>query len=1200
MADFTHLHVHSEYSLLDGLGRVDQLVARAKDLGMSALAITDHGVMHAAVDFYMAAKNAGIKPIVGCEVYVAPNGRQDRRAKIDGNPFHLVLLAKDRTGYRNLLSLATKAHLEGFYYKPRVDKEILASHRDGLIALSACPSGEIPRQILAGDLEGARKTAVWLKELFGEGNFYLELQKHDLPELETINKGLVAIGRELDIPLVATNDVHYVGPEDAYAQEILLCIQTNTTIEDPKRMRMPGESFYLRSSEEMAALFEELPEAIANTRAIAEKCDLKLEFNRLHLPQFQIPEGYTPSTYLEKQCRDGLKRRYARVTPEIEERLSYELSVIEKTGFPVYILIVADFVAHARATGIRFGPRGSAAGSIVCYCLGISDVDPIRNKLVFERFLNIERKEMPDIDMDFADDRRDEMIAYAAQKYGRDHVAQIITFGTLGAKAAIRDVGRALGMPYGEVDRVAKLVPSLPVGITIDKALEGNPEFRELYEGDEIVKKLVDTAKSIEGVARHASTHAAGVVISRDSLTHHVPLQRASKGEDAIMTQYPANTLAKIGLLKMDFLGLANLTILGRTIEIIRQARGIELDIDTIPRDDPKVFEMLGQGETTNIFQLEGAGMRNYIKQLKPTSVDDLAAMVALYRPGPMAHIPKFIEGKAGTKPIEYIHPALEPILSDTYGVIVYQEQVLGIVRAVAGYSLGQADILRKAMGKKIAEEMKKQRGNFVAGAKKNGTSEKDASNIFDLIEPFAGYAFNRAHAYCYANLAYQTAYLKANYAIEYMVAVLSTAVGNIDKVASGIAECRRLGIEVLPPDINRSQLGFSIESNHTSRGIRFGLAAIKNVGEGAIETILAARQVGGAFKSIDDFGQRVDLRLVNRRALESLIKAGALDCLGKRGQLISVLDRVMSFSQQSQKATQSGQGSLFDFMIGDSEMVSIKLPNVPDAALKDKLAWEKELLGVYVSEHPMHQATRELGDIATAFCDQIDEELVGQKVTVAGVVCSVRKLMTKKRDAMAAVVLEDMHGSIEIVAFPKTYEATQEVWKEDNIVVVEGKVDARGDRLQIICESARVHVSTESSEGTGEGQPRQEERQEADPSGGTAARRNGQEDGGLASQNGSASSRAPLKSQRRHRLCLTIRRSGDDDKDLLRLQNVFAVLARHNKGEDIVEMCIAANGHERVDLELPHARVRYGRQLKEELAELIGADGISVEQLEG
>ncbi|MDA8218885.1 MAG: DNA polymerase III subunit alpha, partial [Dehalococcoidales bacterium] len=836
---FTHLHVHTEFSLLDGMAKIDALLARAKEYGMGALAITDHGVMYGAVDFYLAARAAGVKPIVGCEVYVAPNGRLDKRGKADASPYHLTLLAKDLTGYRNLTKLTTKAHLEGFYYKPRVDRELLAEHGEGLIALSGCATGEVAQRLLEKDRDGARQALRNLLDAFGRENVYVEVQEHHIPEFAGLNEALVGLAREMKLPIVAACDTHYVNADDAESHEILLCIQTNTTMDSAKRMRMSGDGYHLLSPREMEALFPDLPEALANTEAVAERCNLEMETGNLHLPPFKVPDGYTPETYLEALCRDGLKRRYERVTPEVQQRLSHELGVIEQTGFAQYILIVWDFIDFARREGILFGPRGSAAGSIVCYSLGISDVEPLSNNLVFERFLNIERKEMPDIDVDFADDRRDEMVKYVVEKYGREHVAQIVTFGTLGARAAIRDVGRALGMPLSVVDSIAKMIPTMPVGMTIDRALEDNPEFKKAYEGDDVVRNLVDKAKRLEGVARHSSVHAAGVVIAPKPLVEYVPLQRAAKSDEYV-TQYTMTTVAKIGLLKMDFLGLANLTTIGRTVELIRQTRGINLDMSAIPRDDAKTFEILGQGDTMGVFQLEGTGMRRYIKELKPTTVGDLAAMVALYRPGPIAHIPKFIASKAGREPIEYPHPLLEPILRDTYGVIVFQEQVLQIVRAIAGFSLGQADIFRKVMSKKKREELLKQRENFMAGAQKNGISEETANAIFELIEPFAGYAFNRAHASCYAWVAYETAYLKANFPVEYMVAVLSTEAGNSDRVAIAIAECRRLGIQVLPPDINCSEAGFSVESTPQGQAIRFGLAAIKNVSDGAIESIVA------------------------------------------------------------------------------------------------------------------------------------------------------------------------------------------------------------------------------------------------------------------------------------------------------------------------------------------------------------------------
>ncbi|HVB97607.1 MAG TPA: DNA polymerase III subunit alpha, partial [Chloroflexota bacterium] len=789
MADFAHLHVHSEYSLLDGVGRLDRIVSQAQSMGMDSIALTDHGVLYGAIDFYVAAKTAGLKPIVGCEVYVASGSRTDRRPKIDASPQHLVLLAANETGYQNLVKLVSKAHLEGFYYKPRVDKELLAAHHDGLICLSACASGEVPRLIKDGNVGGALKAASWYREVFGKENYVIELQRHEgLEWLDDINRELLSIARQLDLTVVATNDVHYVQASDARAQDLLLCVQTNTTVDDPKRMRMTGASYYLKSPAEMATLFADFPDALKNSLTIAERCDLHLDFGRVHLPEFEIPDGFTPETYLEQLCRDGLERRFPRVTPEIEERLRYELEVIKQTGFALYILIVWDIVSFARRRGIMYGPRGSAAGALVLYLTGISDVDPIANNLTFERFLNIERKEMPDVDMDFADERRDEMIEYVAQKYGRDHVAQIITFGTLGAKAAIRDVGRARGLAFGDADRVAKLIPSLPIGITIEHALEDNPELRKLADEDESVRTLLADAQSVEGISRHASTHAAGVVISRDPLDQIVPLQPTSKG-DGVMTQYPMAALAKIGLLKMDFLGLANLTILGRTLEIIQETRNETIELGEIPQADQKTFAILGRGETFGVFQMEGRGMTQYIKELRPTTVADIAAMVALYRPGPMTNIPQYIARKHGDEPVVYPHPLLEETLRDTYGVLTYQDQVLQVLRRVAGYSLGQADIVRKAMGKKVRALMEKEQPRFLEGARKNGVNDREALEIWELLEPFAGYGFNRAHACCYAVVAYQTAYLKANYSAEYMTAVLQSATGNTERTVIAISE---------------------------------------------------------------------------------------------------------------------------------------------------------------------------------------------------------------------------------------------------------------------------------------------------------------------------------------------------------------------------------------------------------------------------
>ncbi|MBM2825910.1 MAG: polymerase alpha subunit, partial [Dehalococcoidales bacterium] len=949
---FTHLHVHTEYSLLDGMCRIPQLVARAKEMGMTSLAITDHGVMYGAIQFYLAAKEAGLKPIIGCEVYVAQDSRFNHTAGLK-NYHHLVLLAKNETGYRNLIQLTSKAHLESFYYKPRIDKELLQQYCSGLIALTACIAGEIPGLILQGRLDEAKQAASWYKQTFA-GDFYLEIQRHPIPELEPINRGLITIGTELGIPLVATNDAHYINKEDAPTHDLLLCIGTNSSIHDEKRVKMAGDFFYLRSPQEMEELYRDIPQALENTERIAEKCVLNLEFGRLHLPEIGLPEGKTPDEFLADRCYEGLPRYYPNPTPEIKKRLDYELEVIRQTQFANYFLVVWDIISFVRQHHILFGVRGSAAASIVLRCLGITEVDPMENRLVFERFLNLERKELPDIDMDFQDDRRDEVIAYVSQKYGQDHVAQIITFGTLGARAALRDVGRALGMPYGDVDRVAKLVPFAP-GMTLTRALDESSEMRAIYNEDNIIRNLVDSARRVEGISRHASTHAAGVVISKEPLTKYIPLQRATKtnGEGTVMTQFTMEDIARIGLLKMDFLGLANLTILGKAKEIISANRSIEINLYALPLDDKKTFELLSSGETSGVFQLEGTGMRRYIKELKPTTFSDIAAMVALYRPGPMEHIPTFIKAKHGDEPIRYPHPALTSILEETYGVIVYQEQVLFIVQALAGYSLGEADIFRKAMGKKIPEVMRKEKHKFLEGAKKNGFSADIAEQVFALIEPFAGYAFNKAHAFSYALIAYQTAYLKANYPAEYLTALLMANVGQPEKVATAVGECRRLGITVLPPDINHSQSNFSIErdSQNNSPAVRFGLTAVKNVGPGAVEPIIAEREKSGEFKSVEDLCRRCDLHGVNKRVMESLIKAGALDSLGERGTLLNNINSLLSLAQKEQRLRDTGQSTMFDLW---GQTVPVPLPDLDlktaEVTTQEKAEWEKELLGLSLS----------------------------------------------------------------------------------------------------------------------------------------------------------------------------------------------------------------------------------------------------------
>ncbi|HEX5417678.1 MAG TPA: DNA polymerase III subunit alpha [Chloroflexota bacterium] len=1198
MANFAHLHVHSEYSLLDGAGQLDRIVSHAQSLGMGALALTDHGVMYGAIDFYSAAKAAGIKPIIGCEVYVAPGSRLDKRPKIDTSPQHLVLLAEDNRGYQNLIQLVSKAHTEGFYYKPRVDKGLLEEHREGLICLSACASGEVPRLIQAGELAKAREAAGWYRDVYGPENYYIELQRHEgLDWLEPINTSLLEIARDLNLKVVATNDVHYVRPQDARAQDLLLCVQTNTTVDDQKRMRMTGNSYYLKTELEMAELFHDLPETLKTSLEIAERCHLKLDFGRVHLPEFPIPEGFTPETYLEKLCRDGLAKRFDRVTPEVEERLRYELEVIKQTGFALYILIVWDIVYYARSKGIMFGPRGSAAGALVLYLIGISDVDPIANRLTFERFLNIERKEMPDVDMDFADDRRDEMIEYVSRKYGRDRVAQIITFGTLGAKAAIRDVGRARGLPFDDVDRVAKLVPKLPLNITIEQAINDSPELKKLADEDDNVRSLIVDAQSVEGIARNASTHAAGVVISREPLTNVVPVQLTSRDDTRVMTQYPMAALAKIGLLKMDFLGLANLTILGRTLEIIQQTRGETLDLQKLPLEDTKSFEMLGRGETVGVFQVEGHGMTQYLMELRPTNIADLAAMIALYRPGPMSNIPQYIARKHGVEAVEYPHPLLEEVLNDTFGVLTYQDQVLQVLRRVAGYSLGQADIVRKAMGKKVRALMEQEQPRFIEGARKNGVSEKDALIIWELLEPFAGYGFNRAHACCYAMVAYQTAYLKTNYPAEYMVAVLLAASGNTEKVVTAVAETRRLGIPVLPPDVNKSDVGFAIEVTGTGSAIRWGLAAVKNVGEAAIQPIVAAR-AAGPFESIDDFINRVDLKAMNKRVLESLIKAGAFDGLGKRSQLLQVLDRLIGVAQKKAQAALSGQTSLFDVLPVQTETATVALPDVPEVANKERLAWEKELLGVYLSDHPLQQVTRQLLEVITLQIAELGEDQVGRKLTLGGMLVNVRSLITKKKDAMVSATLEDLTGTLDVVGFPRTYERTRSVWENDALVVMTGKLDVREDRFQLIVDTVELIGTSDSDESQADAAAPGAENGPLAPVVQIADYQVGRRVAEAPAEVRASAAPAPVPTGVRRRLVLRLTRTADLDEDVKLLGQISVILNEHAGGSDQVEMTIVGDGH-RVDLEWPNCQVQWDRQLDRKLAALLGPQAVRVEAAE-
>ncbi len=1130
---FTHLHVHTEYSLLDGMCQIPKLVSRARELGMESLAITDHGNMYGAIDFYLKAKEVGIKPIIGCELYLSPSHRQSK-GPLEKSPYHLTMLAKDMEGYQNLIQLVTKSQLEGFYYKPRVDRELLSHHHRGLVALSGCPNGEVPRLLREGREEEAREAALYYKELFGD--YFIEIQMHPIPELIELNQGLISIARGLGLPIVATNDVHYVYKEDAPAHDLLLCIQTNSTIYDEKRMKMAGDFFYLKSADEMGELFSELPDAISNTERIADMCNLELEFGRLHLPEVETPQGKTADDYLSDLCWEGVRRRYQEPTPEVHDRLSHELEVIRKTNFADYFLVVWDIISFTRKENILFGVRGSAAASIVLYCLGITDIDPLFHRLVFERFLNVERREMPDIDLDFQDDRRDEVIRYVSQKYGPDHVAQIITFGTLGARAVIRDVGRALGMPYGDVDRVARLVP---FGLTLERAIEESRELNSLYQRDATVNYLVDSARKLEGIARHASTHAAGVVISKEPLTRYVPLQRPpGEGvQGTLMTQFSMESIAQIGLLKLDLLGLVNLTILHRARETIARTRGIEISLQNIPLDDEKTFELLSSGETTGVFQLEGTGMRRYIKELRPTSLSDIAAMIALYRPGPMQHLPTFIKAKHGLEPVHYPHPTLSEILEETYGVIVYQDQVLLIVQAFAGYSLGEADIFRKAMGKKIPEAMRRERRNFIDGASGKGFSRGVAEEVFELIEPFAGYAFNKAHSVSYAMIAYQTAYLKANYPVEFMAALLTMHMGQPDKIRSAVSECRRLGIGVLPPDINKSSIEFTIEKD----SIRWGLSAVKNVGPSAIEPIIATRERDRAFMSIEDLCRRADLRGMNRRALESLIKVGALDELGSRGALLGNIERILSLSQREQQLKETGQVTMFDLFGVSMPMPGLELPDI-DAPTEEKLTWERELLGVYLSEHPFAHAAPKLLNLTDTFCGQVDEEMDGESVILAGVVTAVKELFTRERRPFISATIEDLDGSIEVTAWPEVYEHTRELWQEGKILLVQGRVRARGDRLGLICDGVKSYEMAE----------------------------------------------APRRS-----LLIRIAQTSDEGEDIARLHQVFDLLKLY-KGEDEVHLAILERDGV-VNLELPELTTGYCPELHRLLTALVGEDGVII-----
>ncbi|MGA9697054.1 MAG: DNA polymerase III subunit alpha [Dehalococcoidales bacterium] len=1180
---FTHLHVHSEYSLLDGMCRIPNLIARVKELGMDSVALTDHGVMYGAIEFYRLAKDAGIRPIIGCEVYVAPNGNGGHAPGEKSN-YHLVLLARNQTGYRNLIQIVTRAHLEGFYYKPRIDKEFLREHASGLIALSACLAGEVAQHILAGRREEAIKAALWYKETFGD--FYLEIQRHPIAELETVNAALIEISHETGIPLVATNDTHYLYKEDASTHDLLLCIGTNSTVSDQKRMKMQGDFFYLKTPEEMAEAYRDIPEALENTHKIAEMCDLKLDFERLHLPEITLPPGKTPDEYLADLCYEAFPRFYPNATDEIKERLAYELSVVKSTQFANYFLVVWDIVSFVRRANIMFGVRGSAAASIILRCLGITELDPIEHKLVFERFLNLERKEMPDVDLDFQDDRREEVIAYVTQKYGQDHVAQIVTFGTLGARAALRDVGRALAMTYADVDRVVRLIPLGP-GVTLTKSLDENAELKALYNDDAVIRKLYDLARKVEGISRHASTHAAGVVISKEPLNKYVPLQRVSKGngEGGAMVQFTMEDVARIGLLKMDFLGLVNLNILGKAKQIIKERHNIDINLNTIPLDDAKTYQLLASGDTAGVFQLEGTGMRRYIRELKPSTFPEIAAIVALYRPGPMEQIPTYIKAKHGLEPIRYPHPVLARYLEETYGVIVYQEQVLFIVREFGGYSLGKADIFRKAMGKKILAVIQKEKAIFIAGANAKGFSTELAEQVYALIEPFAGYAFNKAHAFSYALIAYQTAYLKANYPVEYITALLAAHAGVTEKITSAISECRRLGIKVLPPNINRSEANFAIETDEKgSNNIRFGLTSIKNVSAGGVETIINERRKNGDFKSVEELCRRCDLRNMNKRVMESLIKAGALDCLGNRGTLLNNINEILSLAQREQKSREAGQTTMFDLWgqqveapVSPLELAEAEVP------VKDKLAWEKELMGVYLSEHPFSAFADKIAAENTILCGQVDAEMAGQTVLVAGMVASVAHLITKQQKAFVKATLEDLDGSIEVMVWSDVYSGTTELWEEGNIVLVEGKVGVRDDGIQLSCKKVSRY------------EPGKQKGEKAVTAAAPAKPINGAEPRPVSNGYVYKPEEKPAPKQR-HKVIVTIQDSGDAERDANCLRRVVYTM-KEFPGQDEVSLRIPNEG-KIVKLKIANLYTDYTTELRQRIIELVGEEGLKVETM--
>jgi DNA polymerase-3 subunit alpha len=1219
---FVHLHVHTEYSLLDGLSHIPTLIRRAKELGMPAISITDHGAMHGVVDFYQAARDEGIKPIIGMETYLATGSMYGRDPQRDSKRFHLVLLAQNNTGYRNLLQLASKAHLEGYYYQPRIDHELLAEHNEGLICTTGCLSGEVPRALLEGRQQDAPKLVDWYMEVFGPDRFLFEVQDHAIPELPGVNKALVDLSQRYNGRIVATNDVHYVYPEDAELQDILLCIQTGSVKADPNRMRMTDDSYYLRTPKEMQSLLGEIPGALENTLWVAERCNVDMTFRDYHLPEFAVPDGHTPTSYLRKLTEEGLRKRYgARADEkEVRDRLDYELGIISKMGFDAYFLIVWDLCRFAQENEIWFNARGSANGSIVAYGLEITLVDPFEHGLIFERFLNPARVSMPDIDLDFQDDKRHIVLQYAAEKFGHDKVAQVITFGTLGARAAIRDVGRVLDIPLPEVDRIAKLVPFIPgKPVTIETALENVAGFKQIYESTPYMRDLVDTAARLEGVARNAGTHAAGVIITDKPLTEYIPLHRPTKGspEDSpirAVTQFEMQVLDELGLLKVDFLGLSTLTVMARACEMIVQRHQVELDINNIPIDDPKTFELLGQGDVQGVFQVEGAGMRRYLMEMKPRELANVVAMVALYRPGPMEFIPTYIQRMHGKEEVVYGHPKLETIFKETYGIPVYQEQLMSAAMELAGYEASEADDLRKAISKKVEKDLKKHRRKFIKGAGERDISDDTAAAIFDEWQNFARYGFNKAHAADYGTIAVRTAYLKANYPLEYMTALMSVFKHDTDRVALYVADARRMGFEVLPPSINACEVDFSIEDRpDQDPAIRFGLAAVKNVGEGAVEAILEARGEGGPFKTLEEFSRRVDLRQVGKRALESLIRVGALDELGTRIALLEGLDRILSYSSSHFRAAEVGQMTMFDGSAGVTHDLQLPQPT-NDVPQRVQLTWEKELLGVYASDHPLTPYLKDMKQICTHYSAELMDANDGERVRVVGMVSELRPYITRNGAEMGFASLEDLQGRIDLVIFARTWEKVVDWLRPDMVVMVTGKIDrSRGDPKVIVDEvSTEIKIIESETDRTLEAAVSKEPKSmpmAAEPSPGSyepplppmpdegwkndvAVEVRAATDGPIA-QPGVVRTEA-FESGTRQRLTIALRATGDKKRDTLRMRRVHGLLNSY-PGEDSFSFHVIESSRQYL-LEFPSSSTGYCPELLDQLHELLGEGSVRVE----